>query len=46
MTIVGVKRAGEDFQHALPETLVRPGDILVVSGATHKIEEFASSKQR
>ncbi|WP_229255350.1 potassium channel family protein [Duganella phyllosphaerae] len=46
VTIVGVKRAGEDFQHALPETLVRPGDILVVSGATHKIEEFASSRQR
>ena len=46
VTIVGVKRAGQDFQHALPETLVRPGDILVVSGATHKIEEFASSKQR
>ncbi len=45
-TIVGDKRAGEDFQHALPETLVRPGDILVVSGATHKIEEFASSRQR
>jgi len=46
VTIVGVKRAGQDFQHALPETLVRSGDILVVSGATHKIEEFASSRQR
>jgi trk system potassium uptake protein TrkA len=46
VTVVGVKRTSEDFQHALPETRVLPGDILVVSGATHKIEEFASSQQR
>ena len=46
VTVVGVKRTSEDFQHALPETMVRPGDIMVVSGATHKIEEFASSRQK
>lgn len=44
VTVVGVKRTGQDFQHALPESRVLPGDILVVSGATHKIEEFASSR--
>jgi trk system potassium uptake protein TrkA len=44
VTVVGVKRTGQDFQHALPESRVLPGDILVVSGATHKIEAFASSR--
>jgi trk system potassium uptake protein TrkA len=42
ITVVGVKRAGQEFQHGLPETLVRPDDILIVSGATRKIEQFAS----
>ena len=45
VTIVGVKRTSEDFEHAQPETRVLPGDILVVSGATRKIEAFASSKR-
>lgn len=42
VTIVGVKRAGEDFRHAVPETTVREGDLLIVSGASHLIEKFAS----
>lgn len=42
VTVVGVKRAHEDFQHATPETVVLPGDLLIVSGATKKVEKFAS----
>ena len=30
VTIVGVKRAGEDFTHATPETVVREGDLMAV----------------
>jgi len=43
VTVVGVKRAHEDFQHAKPDTLILPGDLLIVSGATKKVEKFASS---
>jgi trk system potassium uptake protein TrkA len=32
VTIVGVKRIGEDFIYARPETMVQPQDELVVSG--------------
>jgi trk system potassium uptake protein TrkA len=46
VTVVGVKRANEDFQHALPETRILPGDILIVSGPTRKIEVFAGGKGR
>lgn len=46
VTVVGVKRLNADFEHALPETRVLPGDVLVVSGATHKIEEFANSANK
>jgi trk system potassium uptake protein len=42
VTIVGVKRGGEDFVHAVPETRVRDGDLLIVSGASHLIEKFAA----
>jgi trk system potassium uptake protein TrkA len=42
VTIVGVKRAGQDFTHAIPETLVQDGDLLIVSGASHLIEKFAA----
>jgi trk system potassium uptake protein len=42
VTIVGVKRRGEDFTHAVPETVVQSGDLLIVSGASHLIEKFAS----
>lgn len=42
VTIVGVKRGGEDFRHAVPETRVHEGDLLIVSGATHLIEKFAA----
>ena len=42
VTIVGVKRGGEDFTHAVPDTVVRDGDLLIVSGASHLIEKFAA----
>lgn len=42
VTVVGVKRAGEDFIHALPDTLILPGDELVVSGRIEKIEAFSA----
>ncbi len=42
VTIVGVKRPGEDFTHARPETYVHEGDLLIVSGATELIEKFAA----
>lgn len=42
VTIVGVKRGGEDFQHAVPDSVVREGDLLIVSGASHLIEKFAA----
>ncbi len=41
VTIVGVKRINQDFEHALPETSILPADLLIVSGPTKKIEEFA-----
>lgn len=46
VTIVGVKRSNEDFQHALPETRVLPADLLIVSGPTKKIEEFAGGARK
>ncbi len=44
VTVVGLKRANEDFQHAKPETVVLPGDLLIVSGSTHRIQKFAGRK--
>jgi len=41
VTIVGVKRAGEDFTHATPETVVRAGDLIIVSGPQDQVERFA-----
>jgi trk system potassium uptake protein TrkA len=46
VTVVGVKRANEDFQHALPETRILPADLLIVSGPTKKIELFAGGGKR
>lgn len=41
VTIVGVKRPGEDFTYGRPETLVMPGDLLIVAGPTREVEAFA-----
>ena len=41
VTVVGIKRANQDFQHATPSTLIIPGDLLIVSGPTEQIQRFA-----
>jgi trk system potassium uptake protein len=42
VTVVGIKRPGTDFTYARPETLVRGGDVLIVSGPTKLVEKFAA----
>jgi trk system potassium uptake protein len=42
VTVVGVKRRGQDFTYARPETEVHPGDELIVSGPTIKVEKFSA----
>jgi trk system potassium uptake protein TrkA len=42
VTVVGVKRIGEDFVYARPDTLVHPQDELVVSGPTRLVETFCA----
>ena len=42
VTVVGVKRRGEDFTYALPETVVPEGALLIVAGATERVERFAA----
>jgi trk system potassium uptake protein TrkA len=42
VTVVGVKRARADFTYARPDTIVEQGDILIVSGATDRVERFAA----
>lgn len=42
VTIVGVKRANLDFEHATPSTMIMPGDLLIVSGPTREVEGFAA----
>jgi trk system potassium uptake protein TrkA len=41
VTIVGVKRKGEDFTHATPETVVQDGDLVIVSGPEKGVERFS-----
>lgn len=41
VTIVGIKRPGEDFTYGRPDTMVRPGDLLIVAGPTLQVEAFA-----
>ncbi|WP_244486893.1 TrkA family potassium uptake protein [Aurantimonas sp. Leaf443] len=42
VTVVGVKRPNADFDYARPETVVHPGDLLIVSGPTDAVERFAA----
>ncbi len=41
VTVVGLKRAGEDFTYGRPDTVVRQGDVLILAGKIHDIEAFA-----
>ncbi|WP_375291332.1 potassium channel family protein [Qipengyuania sp.] len=42
VTVVGVKREGENFIHAIPDTIIFPDDELVVSGRIADIERFSA----
>ena len=42
VTVVGVKRPGQDFTYAQPDTRVGASDLLIVSGATSLVEKFAA----
>jgi trk system potassium uptake protein len=41
VTVVCVKRRGHDFTYATAETVIMPGDTLIVAGPTQKAEQFA-----
>lgn len=41
VTIVAIKRPGEGFTYATPETVVTEGDILIVSGKITEAERFS-----
>ena len=42
VTVVGVKRPGEDFVYARPDTTVPPKAVLIVAGTTDKVQQFAA----
>ncbi len=42
VTVICVKRPGEDFSYATAETVVREGDVIVVAGKTQRTEDFAN----
>lgn len=42
VTVVSVKPAGGHFTYATPDTMIEPGDILVVAGERSASEAFAS----
>lgn len=41
ITVVGLKRPGQDFIYAVPETVVLRGDQLIISGVNRNVEAFA-----
>jgi trk/ktr system potassium uptake protein len=43
ITVVGVKGPHADFVHAIPDTKVHPGDMLIVSGRTDLVEKFSAA---
>ncbi len=43
VTVVGIKRPGEDFTYGRPDTMVLQGDLLIVAGPTRQIEAFAGT---
>ena len=42
VTIVGIKRPGEDFTYAQASTVVQPNDLLIVLGEVDRVERFAA----
>ena len=43
VTVVGIKRPGEDFAYARPETVVPADGVLVVAGTTKQVQRFAAA---
>jgi trk system potassium uptake protein len=43
VTVVGVKRPGEDFVYARPETVVEGGALLIVAGTTDQVQRLAAA---
>ncbi|MGP4046559.1 TrkA C-terminal domain-containing protein [Streptomyces sp. 2A115] len=41
VTVVAMKRPGEDFTYATGETVVQKGEVIVVTGKTHAVDVFA-----
>lgn len=44
VTVVGVKRHGEDFTHATERTVVGHGCLIIVSGPRDRVEKFAEQR--
>lgn len=42
ITVVAVKPAGGRFDYATPQTVIRPGDEVIVSGPAGRVEEFSN----
>jgi trk system potassium uptake protein len=42
VTVVSIKRHGEDFSYATPETVIGADDLLIVAGKTELAERFAA----
>jgi trk system potassium uptake protein TrkA len=43
VTVVGVKRAKEEFAYARPETVLEADDLLILAGPTHLVEQVVST---
>jgi trk system potassium uptake protein len=41
VTIVAIKRPGEAFTYAMPDTVVNRGDVIIAAGKTHQVEHFS-----
>ncbi len=42
VTIVGIKTRGQDFTYAVPDSVAREGDLIIVSGDRAKVERFSN----
>jgi trk system potassium uptake protein len=44
VTIVGIKAEGEAFSYATPDSVVREGDLILVSGDRRRVEAFSDQE--
>ncbi|WP_079032485.1 potassium channel family protein [Streptomyces specialis] len=42
VTVVGIKRPGQTFTHATADTVIEPGDVIIVTGKTQAVEAFTN----